>query len=405
MKNTVIGILAHVDAGKTTLAESILYTCQKIRKPGRVDHGDTVLDHYAVERERGITVFSKQAQITYGGRNFTLLDTPGHVDFSVETERTLNVLDAAILVISAKDRVQAHTLTLWRLLRHYHVPVFLFVNKMDQPGNDPDAILSDLRNRLDSQIISFPSAPEEGAKHTPSDDVWYDELSMCNEEMMESFLENGVIETSAIAAAVSAREVFPVYYGSALHLQGIKTLLNGIATYLPAGEKATEDVPFSGRVFKISRENGTRLTHVRITAGTLQVKDALTYGEYTEKINQIRIYHGSDFYPLEKVSAGDICCLTGPNHTVAGQGLGADPVKIESYLMPVLTYQVIPPSGTDPVAALEQLRSLNEEIPELNVTWKENSAGIHVQVMGEVQIEILRKPVAKPFGFREPVRL
>lgn len=400
MKKLTIGILAHVDAGKTTLAEGILYKCEKIRKLGRVDHGDTALDHYTVERERGITVFSKQAMVNYKDMQLTLLDTPGHVDFSVEMERTLGVLDAAILVISAKDRVQAHTLTLWRLLKQYKVPVFLFVNKMDQPGNVPEDILNELRSRLDTSIIPAPY----GIAANTDFDKFYDELSMCNEKMMEAYLETELIDNSLIAEAVANREVFPAFFGSALNNEGIDALLDGVAIYMPDmfyEEMAGHD--FAARVFKISRDGGNRLTHVKILSGSVKVKSSLEYASsdnesIIDKINQIRFIDCAGYETADEARAGDVCCLVGLTKTFAGQGLGAAESTIQTSLAPVLTYQVILPIGTDPLTALGQLRTLYEEIPEMNVTWRENSRQIHVQVMGDVQIEILKRLIKERFG-------
>lgn len=415
MKKLTIGILAHVDAGKTTLAEGILYNCNKLKKLGRVDHGDTALDYYTVERERGITVFSKQAQAEYKDLSITLLDTPGHIDFSVEMERTLGVLDAAVLVISAKDKVQAHTLTLWRLLKQYKVPVFIFVNKMDQPGNDAEEITGVLKKKLDAAIVPMPEHTDgkNQGKYAPdiSEEEWLDELSMCNEEMMEAYLENNTITDDIIAKAVCGREVFPVYYGSALNNEGIDALLDGLGRYAPSFTAATpnigienaSDKPFAARVFKISRDKGVRLTHVKIMGGSLRVKSTVTYQsadgetEYTEKIDQIRILDSTCYETKDEVCEGDVCCLVGLTHTMAGQGLGAEEGIIQTSLAPVLSYQVILPIGTDPMVALGQLKTLYEEIPEMNVTWKEGSRQIHVQVMGDVQIEILKKLIYERF--------
>lgn len=396
MKKLTIGILAHVDAGKTTLAEGILYNCNKIRKQGRVDHGDTALDYYTIERERGITVFSKQAQVTWKDMQITLLDTPGHVDFSVEMERTLGVLDAAVLVISAGDRVQAHTLTLWRLLKQYKIPVFLFVNKMDQPGNEREDILKELTERLDSSITA-----------APTDDAgsWYDELSMCNEEMMEAYLDKGTIEPDMIAGAVLRREVFPVYFGSALNNDGIDSLLDGMNMYMQdAGYEARINEEFAARVFKISREKGVRLTHVKIISGSIRAKTNIDYISadneemVTEKIDQIRAADGDGYENLPEACAGDVCCLMGLKSTVAGQGLGAEKNTIRTSLAPVLTYNVILPQGTDPLIALSWFKTLYEEIPEINVTWRERDRQIGVQVMGDVQIDIIKRIIYERYG-------
>lgn len=408
-----ISIVAHVDAGKTTLAEGILYNCNKLRKLGRVDHGDAALDYYTIERERGITVFSKQAQAEYKDTVITLLDTPGHVDFSVETERTLGILDAAILVISAKDRIQAHTLTLWRLLKEYNVPTVIFVNKMDQPGNDPREITDVLKSHLDSSIISMPDTNNSYALSV-SEDEYYDELSMCNEEMMEAYLENGTIDTKMIMRAVKNRDVFPVYFGSALNNEGIDSLLDGITEYLPndmpSGRNvacATEstngaNAAFAARVFKISREKGIRLTHVKITSGSVRVKSNITYisstgEEITEKIDQIRFLDCSGYDTRDIAEVGDVCCLVGLSATFSGQGLGDEDSIMQTSLTPVLTYRVILPEGADALTAYGKLKTLYEEIPEMNVEWKEAGRQIHVQVMGDVQIEILKRLIKDRF--------
>ncbi len=391
-----LGILAHVDAGKTTLAEALLYTAHKIAKPGRVDHKDSVLDHYAIERERGITVFSKQARITFDDRTITLLDTPGHVDFSAEAERTLSVLDAAVLLISAPDGVQAHTLTLWRLLKQYKVPVFLFVNKTDLPDTDPAKLLSELRNSLHANILAF--EPSQIGKTKSS---LTDELSMCNEPMMEAFLETGTIPQALINDAVAARDVFPVFFGSALKLQGIDTLLSGICSSLPQ-KKAETDIPFGAKIYKISRDQSLRLTHVKITAGTLHVKDSITYtadgNTYTEKIDQIRLYDGAKYTTVQDASAGEICALTGLSHTLAGKGLGSCVNEQKGLLGPVLTYGVILPEQADTAAALSCFRSLYEELPELRVSYREADRKILVGLMGEVQLEILKQLLLTRFN-------
>ena len=392
-----ISLVAHVDAGKTTLAEGILYNCNKVKKLGRVDHGDTALDFVDVERERGITVFSKQAQAEYKNTQLTLLDTPGHVDFSVEMERTLGVSDAAVLVISAKDRVQAHTLTLWRLLKQYNVPVFIFVNKMDQPGNDINEITDVLKSRLDASVVPVHS-------DSITEDEWFDELSMCNEEMMEEYLEEGTITDDIVSKAVANRDVFPIVFGSALNNEGVTSLLDVIDRFscMLGNEQRKESEStgaenFAARVFKISRDKGIRLTHVKITKGALRVKSNITYKsvsqeqEYTEKVDQIRIIDSACYLTKDEVSEGDVCCLVGLSHTTAGQGLGDEESVIKTSLAPVLSYQVILPIGADPLTALAGLRTLYEEIPEMNVSYNESNRQIHVCVMGDVQIEILKR--------------
>jgi len=397
MKKLVIGILAHVDAGKTTLAEGILFECNKVRKLGRVDHGDTVLDHYAIERKRGITVFSKQANVSFDDLEITLLDTPGHVDFSVETERTLSVLDAAILVISGVDGVQSHTLTLWRLLKQYKVPVFLFMNKMDMAGADRDRNLSELRNKLDASVVLFPTGPEADP-HQPALDGFADELSMCNEEMMEAYLEGETIRQEMIVRAIGRREVFPLFCGAALKLEGVAELLKGIRDYAPI---PFYPAAFGARVFKIVRDGNTRLTYVKITGGQLKVKENLTYTvedvEYTDKVDQIRVYDGTDYKTKDVALAGEVVSLVGLEHTISGLGLGHEQSVVKTTLAPVLTYRVVLPVGTDPFQALDIFRKLYEEIPEMNVTWKESLKQIHVQVMGDIQIDIIKELVKSRF--------
>ena len=344
MKKVVIGILAHVDAGKTTLSERILYLTGKIRKMGRVDTKDTYLDTYELEKTRGITIFSKQASLAWEGLEITLLDTPGHVDFSAEMERTLQVLDYAILVISGADGVQGHTQTLWRLLKRYHIPAFLFVNKMDQDGTDKDALLSQLQERLDSGCVDF--SVQEG-------EAFYDALAMCSEAALEQFLEQEKIECSLIQDMIWNREVFPCFFGSALKLQGVDSLLDALAAYTKNRPYPQE---FAAKVFKITRdEQGNRLTHMKITGGLLKVRDTLSgavlrEGEpekWEEKANQIRIYSGMKFEAVREAAAGTVCAVTGLSHTKPGEGLGAEPDSALPVLEPVLTYQVLPPAGGD----------------------------------------------------------
>ena len=335
----VIGILAHVDAGKTTLAESILYTCGNIRTVGRVDHGDAFLDNYALERARGITIFSKQAQIVWEDREITLLDTPGHVDFSAEMERTLQVLDYAILVISGADGVQGHVETLWRLLKRYEIPTFLFINKMDQEGTDKKKLLAELQERLDEHCVEFgPWAEQQNREN------FLDALAMCKESCMEEYLDTGELSQGSIADAIAERKVFPCFFGSALKLAGVQDFLQGIAQYTLFPEYPEE---FGARVFKISRDtNGTRLTHMKVTGGTLRVKmfvgneKSAADGEkvWKEKADQLRIYDGAKFKAVEEVPAGGICAVTGLTQTFAGQGLGRESENGLPVLEPVLTY-------------------------------------------------------------------
>lgn len=393
----VIGILAHVDAGKTTLAEGLLYTGGRIRKLGRVDHGDAFLDNFSLERERGITIFSKQAQITWEGIDITLLDTPGHVDFSAEMERTLQVLDYALLVISGTDGVQGHVQTLWRLLAQYKIPVFLFINKMDRPGTEKEKLLGELQERLDGGCQEFgQSAEERGIGY-------WEELALCHEELMEEYLENQGLREESLAAAIAGRRLFPCYFGSALRLEGVEELLGGIRRYArcPAYPEA-----FGARVYKISRDSsGSRLTHLKVTGGTLRVKmpvdnrgSAMGQEVWEEKADQLRIYEGGQYTLAEQVDAGGVCAVTGLEKTFAGQGLGAEGASELPILAPVLTYGLVLPEGSDAVAVLGQLRRLEEEEPQLHVVWRESARDIHVQVMGEVQIEVLKRLISERFG-------
>lgn len=395
----VVGILAHVDAGKTTLAESILYTCGNIRTMGRVDHGDAFLDNNALERARGITIFSKQAQVTWEDREITLLDTPGHVDFSAEMERTLQVLDYAILVISGADGVQGHVETLWRLLKRYEIPTFLFINKMDQEGTDKEQLLRQLQEKLDEHCIEFgPEAEKENR------DIFLDAIAMCRESCMEEYLESGELSLDSIADCVAERQVFPCYFGSALRMMGVQDFLHGIGQYtlIPEYPEA-----FGARVFKIARDgSGNRLTYMKITGGILRVKmfvsneQSAADGEkvWEEKADQLRIYDGGKFSVAEEVPAGGICAVTGLTKTFAGQGLGMESENGLAVLEPVLTYQIILPEECDPITMLGKLRQLEEEDPQLHLIWKEEASEIHVQVMGEVQIEILKSLIQERFG-------
>ena len=399
----VIGILAHVDAGKTTLAEGLLYTGGRIRKLGRVDHKDAFLDNFSLERERGITIFSKQAQISWEGLDITLLDTPGHVDFSAEMERTLRVLDYALLVISGSDGIQGHVQTLWKLLGEYEIPVFLFVNKMDQPDTDKDRLLKLLQEKLDAGCQEFgPEAESAGA-------AYLEALSLCDETLLDVYLEEGRLDDSLVAGAVRRRKLYPCYFGSALRLDGVEELLWGIRRYAICPSYPEE---FAARVYKISRDAaGSRLTHLKVTGGTLRVKmlvsnvcSAASEAEiWEEKADQLRIYAGAQYAAAEEVEAGGICAVTGLERTFAGQGLGREKNNAMPLLVPVLTYGLVLPEGSDPVKALGQLRRLEEEEPQLHVVWQKGVGErlrpqIHVQVMGEVQIEILKRLIAERFG-------
>lgn len=388
-KHICAGLLAHVDAGKTTLSESILYLCKAIRKPGRVDHGDAFLDTYALERSRGITIFSKQAVVHTGNTQITLLDTPGHVDFSAEMERTLQVLDYAILVVSGADGVQGHTRTLWNLLKRYHVPVFIFINKMDQEGTDREELLSELSSKLDEGCIAFDTPPEE----------FYEAVSLCDEEALDEYLEHGSLALRTITELVKKRKVFPCYFGSALRIQGVRELLDGIGKYTAGMEKRDA---FGAKVFKISRDaQGGRLTHLKITGGALRVKDTLSpdrSGEKEEKVNQIRIYSGEKYETVPEVQAGEVCAVTGLTFTYPGEGLGIEEDSKAPALEPVLNYRVELPEGCDAHTMLLKLRQLEEEDPLLRVVWSEELQEIHVRLMGEVQIEILKNLIKERFG-------
>ena len=387
-----IGILAHVDAGKTTLAESILYLTGSIRKLGRVDHQDAFLDTYELERERGITIFSKQAEFRLGEREVTLLDTPGHVDFSAEMERTLQVLDYAILVISGADGVQGHVQTLWRLLKQYEIPVFLFINKMDQPDTNEKALMEELTKRLDEKCINFSGGLEtEEAKEN---------LAVCDEAVLEHYLESGEIQKEEIINLIAKRKVFPCYFGSALKIQGVEEFLRGIETFT---RECAYPEEFGARVFKIARDaQGNRLTYLKITGGSLKVKMLLSNekeaGEgkeelWEEKAEQIRIYSGNSFEAVKEAKAGSVCAVAGLSHTYCGQGLGIEAHTFLPVLEPVLTYKIELPEDCNVHSMLIKLKELEEEEPQLHIVWDERLQEIHAQVMGEVQIEILKRMI------------
>ena len=400
-KHICTGLLAHVDAGKTTLSEAILYTTGTIRKLGRVDNKDAFLDTYQLERARGITIFSKQAELTLGNTAVTLLDTPGHVDFSAEMERTLQVLDYAVLVINGADGVQGHTETLWRLLKRYRIPVFLFVNKMDQPGTDREALLSGLKRCLDSAVTDFTgvTAGTDGILSYSGDrekgEEIFEEISMAGEELLEEYLERGILSVDPVRRAVKERRLFPCYFGSALKLTGVEEFLKGFEAFTAGTGYSRE---FGARVFKISRDSqGNRLTHLKITGGSLKVKNFLDQ-EQTEKVNQIRIYSGAKFEPVNEAEAGCICAVTGPSSTRPGQSFGAEESGKRPLLEPVLTYQVILPDGMDVHVMLKNLRLLEEEDPLLHIVWDETLGEIRAQVMGQVQMEILKSQILERFG-------
>jgi len=383
-----IGLLAHVDAGKTTLAESLLYHTGAIRKMGRVDHQNAFLDTYELERARGITIFSKQAGFTLGDREVVLLDTPGHVDFSAEMERTLQILDYAVLIIGGTDGVQGHVETLWRLLRQYKIPVFLFINKMDQDGADPAEILKELQGRLDEKCMDFTaSQPQE---------EFMENLAMCDETVLETYLEEGEISEKQVRELIARRKVFPCYFGSALKSQGIREFLEGLETYTKV-----PDYPdtFGAKVYKISRdEKGSRLTHMKITGGSLKVKQVLSGEDWEEKADQIRIYSGAGFEAVKEAPAGSVCAVTGLTRTHAGQGLGIEQTSGEPLLIPVLNYEIQLPEECDVHQMFLKLRQLEEEEPELHIVWNPQLNEIHAQVMGEVQIEILKNMIQERFG-------
>lgn len=392
-KRLCIGILAHVDAGKTTLSEAMLYTCGVIRKLGRVDSRDAFLDTYEMERERGITIFSKQAMLRTDDLEISLLDTPGHVDFSAEMERTLQVLDYAILVVSGMDGVQGHTRTLWKLLERYQVPTYLFINKMDQQGTDPAGLMTEIKEKLSDNCTDFGTEDKSSI---------YESAALCEEALLNQYLEQGEISDRDIARLIVERKIFPCYFGSALKMDGVKSLLDGIRNYGMCPEFGTE---LGARVFKILRDTqGNRLTYVKITGGALKVKDVLSYlpknaedGQIAEKVNQIRIYSGEKYETVDVAEAGCICALTGLTGTYPGQGLGMEKDSPEPVLEPVLTYQMILPQEVHPAAFLPKLRMLEEEDPMLHVLWSEELQEIQVQVMGQVQLEILQRQIRERF--------
>lgn len=390
----VIGILAHVDAGKTTLSESLLYLSGSIRKMGRVDHGNAFLDTYELERARGITIFSKQAVFEIGNTKVTLLDTPGHVDFSAEMERTLSVLDYAVLLISGADGVQGHTRTLWRLLNRYEIPTFLFVNKMDQPGTDRDRLLAEVKKKLDDRCTDFSGGQDK--------EVFQENIAMCDEKALEEYLETGEICPKSIQRLITERKIFPCYFGSALRMTGVQEFLEGLEEHM---EVPAYPEKFGARVFKIARdEQGKRLTYMKITGGTLKVKETLQglcaeSGEsWTEKADQIRIYSGVRYETVTEAEAGTVCAVTGLTQTRPGQGLGVEAEAALPVLEPVLTYQIILPEGCNVHDMLQKLRQLEEEEPELHIVWREELHELHAQLMGEVQIEILKTLIFERFG-------
>lgn len=382
-----VGMLAHVDAGKTTLSEALLYRVGCLKRLGRVDHQDAFLDTDSLERERGVTIFSKQAILPLEGVTVTLLDTPGHVDFSAEAERVLPVLDCAVLVISGTDGVQGHTETLWKLLETYQVPVFLFVNKTDLAGTDREAVLAQLRQHFGEGCVPF-------------DRPLGEEAAVCSEELLEQYLERGELSDDALGRAISERKLFPCWFGSALRLEGVDGLLHGLERFGPVPDYGPD---FGAKVFKISRDpQGNRLTWMKLTGGSLRVKDPLS-GEdngvpWSEKADQLRLYSGAKFQAVGQVEAGMVCAVTGLTHTRPGQGLGVEPDGAEPVLAPVMTCQVMLPEGTDPHTVLAKLRELEEEDPLLHAVWNRHLGEIFVQLMGPVQVEILQRRLRERYG-------
>ncbi|MGM9652201.1 MAG: NYN domain-containing protein [Eubacteriales bacterium] len=387
MEKTVVGILAHVDAGKTTLAEALLYQSGRTRRLGRVDHGDTLLDTHALERERGITIFASQAVFTAGEREITLLDTPGHVDFSAETERTMQVLDYAILVISGTDGVQAHTRTLWRLLSLYHVPVFVFVTKMDFARRTCAELMAELQEEFGEGFVDFSNdgLPQQ-----------MEQLALMREDLLEKYLDGNTLSDADIISLIRSRRVIPCCFGSGLKLRGIEAFLDVLARYAAAPPRLEA---FGAKVFKIGSDpQGNRLTHMKITGGTLRVRDMLACGSIQEKIGQIRIYSGERFTAVEEAAAGSICTVPGLTATHAGQGLGAEASSGEPVLEPVMRFRLVLPQGCDAQTMLPRLRRLEEEDPQLHVTWNSRLQEIHVELMGEIQAEILRSLIEERYG-------
>ena len=446
-KQISLGVLAHVDAGKTTLSEGLLFKCGRIRKIGRVDHKDAYLDTYELERERGITIFSKQAVFSMGAFNVTLLDTPGHVDFSAEMERTLQVLDYAILVINGADGVQGHTQTLWRLLEQYKIPTFLFVNKMDQDGTDREGLLQELKKKLSGNCVDFGGelechGAEESGKamqqvdnfgktsgepenesgvekqmdhdgrfadskkndHINGTDDFLENIAVCDENLLENFLETGIIKKKAVVKLILERKLFPCFFGSALKMEGVDAFIHGMETYMAAPVCPSE---FGAKIFKIARDDqGNRLTYMKITGGSLKVKETLTNAGrkgipeeeiWEEKVDQIRIYSGAKFEMLKEAEAGTVCAVTGLTETYPGEGLGVERESVMPVLEPVLNYQIILPEGCDAHKMLKSLKELEEEEPQLHIMWDEQLGEIHAMLMGEVQIEILKHLIWERF--------
>lgn len=388
MKKIAVGILAHVDSGKTTLSEALLYKSGNIKKLGRVDHRNSFLDTFSLERDRGITIFSKQAVLKYKKAEFTLLDTPGHVDFSAETERTLQVLDYAVLVISATDGIQSHTHTLWKLLSKYNVPCFIFVNKMDLDGADKNRVLSELKNKFSDGCVDFGCEDK---------DEFYENIALCDENLLNQYYENNSVNKSDIISCIRDRKIFPCLFGSALKLTGVGEFLDCLYNYTEMPQYGDE---FAGKVYKISEDKGQRLTFLKVTGGSLKVKEILASpkNKNSEKINQIRIYSGDKFTAVDEVSAGTVCAVTGVTFTRPGDGLGKEKSTGMPVLEPVLTYKLQLPEGVDAHTALEKMKILENEDPQLKVVWNERLGEIHVQLMGDVQLEVLQAIISERFG-------
>lgn len=389
MKKISIGIIAHVDSGKTTLSEAILYKSGIIRSLGRVDKGSSYLDTNAIEKDRGITIFSSQATFTYGDIEFCLIDTPGHVDFSPETERVMRVIDCAVLVISGTDGVQSHTATLWKLLETYKIPTFLFINKMDLTALDSRDLMEELKYKLSDGCVNFTAAADNG-----------EELAMCDEAIMERYLAGESIENEHIAEAVAKRHIFPCCFGAALHGKGIERLLDTLSSYAPVPEYGDT---FGARVYKITQDKNDKIVHVKITGGKLRVKDTLSGRlpsgkEWSEKVNQIRVYSGEKFRTENEASAGTVCALTGLSSAYPGQGLGMEKDAGAAHLEPILTYKLVLPEGADIHTALTKLRRLEEEEPSLHIMYDERSEEISVGIMGDVQLEVLSRIIAERFS-------
>ncbi len=390
MKRLTIGILAHVDAGKTTLSEMLLYKTGEIRRLGRVDHGDTFLDNNSLERSRGITIFSKQAVLKCGDCIISLLDTPGHIDFSVEAERVLQVLDYAVLVISGTDGVQSHTETLWRLLSRYNIPTFLFINKMDIAENRNSDLIGELTKRFGAGFVDF-SADR-------SSEAFYEAVSMCDNILMEQFLENGSVNDGDIVSAIAGRRIFPCCFGSALKDIGVDEFIEVLCSYTAQPVFGNE---FGAKVFKIADDGqGNRLSYMKITGGSLKVRTAVSDcgKKWTEKVNQIRIYSGAKFQAVDEAVAGTVCAVTGLTKTVTGQGIGAERDSFSPVIEPVLSYRIDLPPDVDAHTALSKLRILEEEDPQLHIVWNEQLQEIHIALMGKIQLEILKSIIAERFG-------